>query len=284
MPGRTAATYTTQRPTQEYWKPWQNLNHMQHSRLFPRTGISGILCSILLAFWACSQPEVAPGKDPSNAKNARVLVFTYCKGYKHASITAGAQAISQLGVKNNFGVKVSQDPALFNLDSLKNFQAVLFLSTTGDILNTGQQAAFEHYIQSGGGFVGIHAAADCEYNWPWYNRLLGAYFASHPSPQQASIQVVDKTHAATRMLPDSWQRFDEWYNFKAVQPHIRVLARLDESSYQGGTHGSQHPIAWYHDFDGGRAFYTGGGHTQESFSEPLFLAHLLGGIQYALGR
>lgn len=112
--------------------------------------------------------------------------------------------------------------------------------------------------------------------------MVGAYFANHPKLQKATINVIDKNHLSTSFLPDKWERFDEWYNFKNVQSDIKVLARLDESTYEGGTMGTNHPHAWYHNFDGGRAFYTAGGHTNESYSEPLFLRHLLGGIQYAL--
>ena len=113
---------------------------------------------------------------------------------------------------------------------------------------------------------------------------MGAYFASHPAIQQATVRVNNKAHAATRHLPDSWPRTDEWYNFRDTHPTVTVLATLDESTYSGGTNGANHPIAWYHAYDGGRAFYTAGGHTTESYSEPLFVQHLLGGIQYATGE
>src|SRR5687768_18263177 len=139
-----------------------------------------------------------------------------------------------------------------------------------NVLDADQQVAFERYIQAGGGYAGVHAAADTEYDLPWYNRLVGAYFHSHPRNQKAVINVVDKNHPSTSFLPDKWERYDEWYNFKSIQPGLKVVATLDESSYEGGTNGDFHPIAWYHEFDGGRAFYTGGGHTRESFSEPLF--------------
>jgi type 1 glutamine amidotransferase len=152
------------------------------------------------------------------------------------------------------------------------------------VLNDAQQAAFEQYIRSGKGFVGIHAATDTEYDWPWYNRLVGAYFSSHPAIQPAVVRVINKTHSSTSFLPDAWSRTDEWYNFRNIQPTITVLATLDETTYIGGTNGTNHPIAWYHSYDGGRAFYTAGGHTAESYREPLFLRHLLGGIQYAIGQ
>jgi type 1 glutamine amidotransferase len=160
----------------------------------------------------------------------------------------------------------------------------VFLSATQDVLSDAQQTAFEQYIRSGKGFVGIHAATDTEYDWPWYNRLVGAYFNGHPATQPAAIRVSAPRHAAIRHLPAAWLRTDEWYNFRSVNPDIRVLATLDESIYTGGTNGANHPIAWYHAFEGGRAFYTAGGHTAESYAEPLFVQHLLGGIQYAMGE
>ena len=132
--------------------------------------------------------------------------------------------------------------------------------------------------------MGVHSATDTEYDWQCYNNLVGAQFLSHPHIQNATIRIADANHAATKMLPTNWERRDEWYNFKNIQPQIQVLAFLDETTYAGGIHGTNHPIAWYHYFDGGRAFYTAGGHTSESYSEPLFLEHLLGGIQFVAGK
>nr|WP_236634453.1 ThuA domain-containing protein [Pedobacter antarcticus] len=160
----------------------------------------------------------------------------------------------------------------------------MFLNTTGDVLNDVQQQAFEQYIKAGGGYVGVHAATDTEYEWPWYGKLVGAYFVKHPEQQVASLVVKDRKSAATAHLPATWSRKDEWYNFKNINPDIKVLIELDEKSYKGGSNGAFHPIAWYHDYDGGRAFYTGLGHVDESYTDPLFLKHLLGGIQYAMGQ
>ena len=216
----------------------------------------------------------------------RVLVFSKTKGWKHTSIPFGIAALQKLGRENSFRVDTTKNSNYFTDDSLKNYQAVVFLSTTGNVLNPVQQAAFERYIQAGGGYMGIHAAADTEYDWPWYNKLVGAYFASHPlNPgiRTATIDVTDKKHPSTAHLPDHWERKDEWYNYKSFYTDLNVLANLDENSYEAGTNGSNHPIAWYHEFDGGRAFYTGGGHEDSSFSEPLFVQHLLGGLTYAMG-
>ncbi|GAB3202236.1 hypothetical protein GCM10027293_27340 [Pontibacter aydingkolensis] len=229
------------------------------------------------------------GDSPTPAEEAdetalRLLVFSKTNGYRHESIPDGVVAIQKLGQEHQVLVTATEDAAYFMADSLKEFKAVVFLSTTRDVLNPVQQTAFEKYIQAGGGFVGIHAATDTEYDWPWYNKLVGAYFESHPQVQQATIEVLDKTHPATTHLPEKWERTDEWYNFRDINPKIKVLAMLDEKSYQGGKNGDQHPIAWYHEYDGGRAFYTGLGHTTQSYSEPLFLQHIWGGIWYAMGQ
>jgi cytochrome c len=219
-----------------------------------------------------------------NADKPKVLVFSKTSGWHHASIPAGIAAIQKLGGENGYNVDTTTNGARFSDDQLKQYQAVIFLNTTGNVLNGEQQAAFERYIQAGGGYAGVHAAADTEYDWPWYGKLAGAYFESHPNEEgTAIIDITDKNHPATAGLPDQWKRADEWYNYKSIYSDIKVLATLDESSYAGGTNGSNHPIAWYHEYDGGRAFYTGCGHREESYSDTVFLKHLQGGIQYAMG-
>ncbi len=221
------------------------------------------------------------------ASPPRILIFSKTKGWKHTSIPFAIAAIQKLGNANGFSVDTTKNAALFTDENLKQYATIIFNSTTGNVLNGEQQAAFERYIQAGGGYVGIHAAADTEYDWPWYGKLMGAHFSSHPhnpNVRKATVDVTDKTHLATKMLPDRWERTDEWYNYRSFYSGINVLADLDESTYEGGTNGANHHISWYHEFDGGRAFYTGGGHTDESFSEPLFLSHLLGGIKYSMGN
>ncbi len=213
-----------------------------------------------------------------------VLVFSKTKGYRHKSINVGKPAIMKMGSENKFKVDTTEDASLFTLDNLKKYKTVIFLSTTGDVLDSTQQLAFQQYIRQGGSYVGIHAAADCEYNWPWYNQLCGAYFLAHPKQQNAEVDVVDKKFIATKMLPDVWKRFDEWYSYKNIESGLNVVAKLDEKTYEGGKNGDNHPIAWYREFDGGRTFYTGLGHTDESYSEDLFLQHVLGGIKWAMGR
>ena len=219
-----------------------------------------------------------------NAQAFKVLVFTKTAGFRHGSIPAGIQAIQQLGSQNNFSVDATEDASQFTEQNLAQYAAIIFLSTTGDILNASQQAAFEAYIRAGGGYVGIHAASDTEYSWPWYGELVGAYFDSHPAIQEATIEVADQLHPSTNFLAKYWTRRDEWYNFnRNPRGEVHVLATLDESTYTGGNMGHDHPTAWCHEYDGGRAWYTGGGHTNASFSEANFVNHILGGILYAAG-
>jgi type 1 glutamine amidotransferase len=219
------------------------------------------------------------------AKTPKILVFSKTAGFHHSSIPAGMAAIIKLGQENNFLADTTTDSTKFTDANLKQYAAVVFLSTTGNVLSDEEQAAFEHFIQSGKGYVGVHAATDTEYDWPWYNKLVGAYFKSHPKQQNAVLNIVDTTFIATKSLPHVWKRFDEWYNFKQTQWNdVHVLITIDETSYTGGENGSPHPMSWYHSYDGGRAFYTELGHTDESYSDPLYLGHLLGGIKYAIGK
>jgi type 1 glutamine amidotransferase len=222
--------------------------------------------------------------NPVTAKNYKILVFAKTAGFHHESIHVGLPALQQLGADHNFAVDTTTNSAQFTSANLKQYAAVVFLNTTGDVLNDEQQAAFKQYISSGGGFVGVHAASDTEYGWPWYGQLVGAYFVNHPKQQEATLNVIDRQTIATRHLAEKWVRKDEWYNFKDIQAGLKILITLDERTYTGGTNGEAHPMAWYHDFEGGRSFYTGLGHVDASYSDPLFLKHLLGGIQYAMGQ
>lgn len=211
-----------------------------------------------------------------------MLVFSKTKGYRHESIEAGKEAIIALGKQHGFEVDTTENADLFNEENLKRYQTIIFLSTTMDVLDVVQQADFKRFIEAGGGFVGIHAAADTEYEWPWYGKLLGAYFKSHPETQEATVKKVSAF--GTNTSPDTWTRTDEWYNYKKISPDIHVIYNLDETSYKGGENGESHPIAWYHEFEGGRSFYTGMGHTKESYTDSVYLDHLLQGIKYALGE
>lgn len=250
---------------------------------FPKNLRSLILLTLIsvMGLWSCQNKR---SSDP------KVLIFSKTAGYHHQSIPTGIAAIQKLGAENGFAVDTTTNSEMFTDENLKQYSAVIFLSTTSDVLNNYQEADFERYIQAGGGYVGVHAAADTEYEWGWYNRLVGGYFSDHPgindpnpNVQPGKVNVVDASNASTSFLPSTWDRTDEWYSYKKMNPDVNVLLTLDEDSYKGGMDMGTHPIAWYHDYDGGRAFYTGGGHTDESYSEELFLKHLLAGIQYAIG-
>jgi type 1 glutamine amidotransferase len=211
-------------------------------------------------------------------------VFTKTAGFRHDSIPAAIAAVQQLGAQNGFGVDQTEDAGVFTDANLARYRAVMFLLTTGDVLNDTQQAAFQRYIEAGGGFVGVHSAADTEHDWPWYGGLVGTYFLSHPAIQTAQIDVADPRDPSTAGLPAVWTRTDEWYNFTSnPRPSVHVLMTVDERTYDpgDGAMGADHPISWWHAYDGGRSWYTALGHTDSTYSEPLFLSFLLGGIRYA---
>ncbi len=216
-------------------------------------------------------------------KPQQVLIFSKTVKFRHSSIEVGTQSLTTLLESKNITVKSTEDANYFNEDSLKQFSTVIFLNTTGDILSHIQQADFERYIQAGGGFVGIHSATDTEYDWQWYNNLVGAYFNGHPKIQEASLKTLAHDDACCRHLAEAWTITDEWYNFKSINPDIDVLMEIDESSYEGGTNGENHPVVWKHEYDGGRSFYTALGHREELYSDPLFLQQVLGGVEYAMG-
>ncbi|WP_081686373.1 PKD domain-containing protein [Candidatus Solirubrobacter pratensis] len=234
----------------------------------------------------------------------RALVFSKTAVFRHDSIPAGIAAIKSLGTTSNFQVDATEDGSMFRDDILSHYKVVIFLSTTGDVLTDDQQAAFERYVRAGGGYVGIHSAADTEYKWAWYGQLVGAYFRNHPNgTPAANVLVEDTTDPSDAGLPATWARTDEWYNYQSpVNPvengggddydprnttGIHVLLKVDESSYAeaDGSDGvdDDHPISWCHRYDGGRSWYTGMGHTQASFQEAGFLSHILAGIRIAAG-
>lgn len=267
------------------------------------TRVHGLLALVALsALIGCGQEPSSPAVSSSGSAEtamsagekqsiagAKILVFTKTAGWRHDSIPAGIAALEKMAGEHQFTVTASEDAALFTDADLSQFNAIVFLNTTLNVLDENQELAMERYIQAGGGFVGIHAAADTEWegDWFWYRNLVGAVFKNHPNTpsnvQQATVNIVDKKHAATEQLADTITVADEWYNYRDMYEFINVVAKVDESTYQGGEHDHDHPISWYHDYDGGRAFYTGMGHTSEMFSNPDFLQHLLGGMTYAIG-
>jgi len=234
-----------------------------------------VLIFIGVLFFSCN----------SNNQEAHVLVFSKTAGYRHTeAIQVGKNVFLDLGEKYNFLVDTTEDASVFNEENLKKYRAIIFLNVSGEVLNTEQRNSLKRYIEAGGGFMGIHGSTDAERDWPWYGKLIGAYFESHPSDpnvREGTYVIQDKNHPATKFLPDTWERRDEFYDFKKVNPDINVLIEIDESTYQTGSTGI-HPAVWYHEFDGGRSFYTAMGHTRETYEEPLFVQTLWGGLKYVM--
>ena len=217
-----------------------------------------------------------PEREPSNT----VLIFTETQGYRHISIEHAVQVLTALLEADGLQVVHAEDSAIFNQPIATSVSALVFLSTTGDVLSNNQQATIRQFVESGGGWLGIHAAADAEYNWPWYESLVGAWFDSHPAIQEATIEV-NTSHPVTAMLPPSWTRRDEWYDFQTPPPDDSlILMYVNENSYEGGKMGLNHPIAWAQQIGEGRSLYTACGHTAESYNEPLFQAHLMAAIRW----
>ncbi|MEV3857277.1 ThuA domain-containing protein [Streptomyces sp. NPDC050095] len=250
--------------------PWNRLNR----------ACAVLACVVALVF---AVPTAPAGAD--DAASFDVLVFSRTAGFRHDSIPAGIDALRAIGAGNDFTVTATEDPAAFTTANLSAYEAVVFLSTTGDVLDDSRQNALQTYVDSGGGYIGVHAAADTEYDWPYYGQLVGAWFKSHPAIQQATVVTEDRTHPATAHLAAIWSRTDEWYNYHTdPRATVHVLQSLDESSYSGGEMAGDHPITWCHPQGQGRSFYTGLGHTAESYADPAFRALLLGAVRYAAGQ
>lgn len=232
-------------------------------------------------------PDERPRENGGRpARSPAVLVFTRTLGYRHASIEDGVVALKSIAAERGWHIEHSEEASRFADAELETFDVVVFLNTTGDVLSEEQQTAFERFIRSGKGFVGVHAASDTEYDWPFYGELVGAYFRAHPAVQSASLSV-EVEHPSTEGLPSPWTRTDEWYGFQRnPRSDVTVVLALDEASYSpgDGTMGDDHPVAWFHSFEGGRAFYTALGHTRESYQEPLFLRHLMGAVEWAAAQ
>ena len=217
---------------------------------------------------------------PAFAQN--IMVFSKTNGFRHKSIESGKLALEKMANAEKWSITFTEDSLAFTSERLSKLDVVVFLNTTGVILGEKEKQVFKEYIQNGGGFVGIHSATDTEKSWSWYKNLVGATFKSHPKVQKAVVRVVNKKHPATKGLKEHWTRTDEWYNFMGpVKRHCVVLAELDVNSYKGSEMNGVHPIAWFHDFQGGRSFYTGMGHTDDSYTEEAFLDHVKGGILWA---
>ncbi len=244
--------------------------------------------SLALLTFFCVGIMMLHAQNPNPLQGKRVLIFSKTAGYRHSSIPYCTKAFQDMAKANGFEVDTTENGARFNEENLKKYKVVIFNSTTGNVLTEPQQIAFERYIQAGGGFMGIHSAADTEYDWAWYGKLVGGYFTNHPGKSVSNVQngkfiIKDRTHISTNFMPETLEHKDEFYSFKNFNPDVKVLFTVDENSYKEGTMGDFHPMAWYHEYDGGRAFYSNWGHTHETFSEEIPLKHFLGGLQWAAG-
>jgi len=234
---------------------------------------------------------VASSSTLKAQKQFKALIVTTTNGWHHESLHSGVIAIKELATRNLFDAVLFEDPGSFNDKFLQQFQVVILLNTTGDIFDPEQQKVFERFIQSGKGYVGIHSASDTEYEWDWYTKLVGRMFHIHPAVQTAKMQILDSTFPGLQGFEHGKLWTDEWYEFsnaKALDLHD-ILA-VDETTYnakadwgakKGVGMGNVHPVAWYHNYDGGRSFYTALGHVPANFSNEAFLNHLYAGILWA---
>lgn len=247
---------------------------------------SFLLSTIIVLISLCCTHMTAQNRGQFN-----VLLFTKTAGFHHESILDGVSAIRNLAKKHHFSVDWQEMTSRFTEDGLSNYDAIIFLNTTGDVLNDEQQVAMEKFIQSGKGFVGIHSASDTEYDWEWYTKMVGHMFYIHPKIQTAKLRVVNANFPGMETMPSSRVWTDEWYQYQdATVDDLNYLITVDETTFDpkvqwgekiGNGMGEFHPISWYHDYDGGRAFFTGMGHVPATFSDPVFLDHLYGGIWWA---
>lgn len=272
-----------------------------------RAAVGTAIGALALAGTAVIPSQAAPAPDAAQAAPYKVLVVGKTLGFRHSHIDDTTNAVIKLGQENGFTVDVwdPAQPALTmastpftTADSLGQYKTILFASPVDGtnnqdparprLLNDTELAALQGYIHDGGGFVGLHAATDSMHAVPWYSDLTGgsARFRNHPAQQTATMRVESPTHPSTEMLPKAWIRFDEWYNFTAnPREDVHVLLTLDEATYNpgSGSMGADHPLAWCHNFEGGRSWYEGAGHVDAAYTDPTFLAHLLGGIEWTAG-
>jgi len=284
-------------------------------------GLAALVLGFGAASAGAAGPAAAPGSAPDagQADDYKVLVVGKTLGFRHSHIDETTHAIIDLGRESGFTVDVWDPPnssggwwgpgspgqpdltmtstPFTSSENLSKYATIVFASpvdntnglnpSTPRLLDDSELAAFQGYIRGGGGYVGLHAATDTMHTVPWYSKLSGggARFVNHPAQQTATMRVEDPTHPSTEHLPRAWVRFDEWYNFSSnPRDSVRVLLTLDESTYSGGRMGADHPISWCHNFEGGRSWYEGAGHVDSSYSDPVFLEHLKGGIEWTAGK
>jgi uncharacterized protein len=251
----------------------------------PRRTKLGLLALALSAL-TLSAPVTAADK-------AKVLIYSGSTGFRHDSIPAGVEAVKAIATKLGYTFDATEDPEVFTADKLASYKAIVFVSNTTDPKKPESEwfvgpkrDALVGFLKDGKGVVGLHAAADSHYHWRWYGQMMGGYFERHPKGTPKATQtVVDTRHAATRKLPKTVTRNDEWYYYKDFNPLMHVLITVDPATIgDGEADANPNPLVWYHEFGGGRVFYNGLGHTSESYSEPYLIDLISGGLEYAVGK
>jgi type 1 glutamine amidotransferase len=255
----------------------------------PSAAVVALLCSIVLAPLAFT-PSAA-------AAEQRILVYTrnYTpdgKGYVHDNIASSVEAIKKMGAEKGFAIDVSDDPAVFTESNLKQYAAIVFSNSNNQAFSSdAQRDAFKHYIESGGGFVGLHSASGSERDWPYFWSVLGGKFAAHPKMQAFTVQVADPGFPAVKQLPTQFQWTDECYFIDHLNSDIHPvlvtdrtkLDALDKMKIDVSSFPNPLPLAWYHQFDGGREFYLALGHNKEDYANPTLYGIIENGILWAMG-
>ena len=241
-----------------------------------------------------AHPPKVSVRRANSLTGKKILVYTKNgEGFVHDNIANSVRALKKLGRENGFLVDATDSASIFTSPDLDTYDAIVFSNTNNKTFdNERQKVAFQEYIRSGKGFVGIHSATGSERSWPWYWKLVGGKFVRHPRFQRFEVEVIDKNHPSTDFLPDVWVREDECYFINKLNPanHILLAARLpdivDEKKveYPGDTFGEYVPLSWCHEFDGGRQWYTALGHAIEHYDDPTFMRHILGGIEWVTRR
>jgi uncharacterized protein len=231
---------------------------------------------------------------PAAAKDkGKVLIYSGSTGFRHDSIPAGVAAMKEIATKLGYTFDASEDPEVFTAEKLEAYKVIVFVSTTTDPKKPesewfvgARRDALVGFLKDGKGVVGIHAAGDSHYHWPWYGQMIGGYFERHPKGTPKGTQtVVDSKHPATAKLPRTITRNDEWYYYKDFNPLMHVLITVDPATIGNGEADvNPNPVVWYHQFGGGRVFYSGLGHTSESYGEKYIIDLLTGGLKYAAGK
>lgn len=234
--------------------------------------------------------------DPVNWKKVKVLVYTKNgKGYVHDNIPNAVRSIQRMGQENGFRVDTSARPEVFTEANLRQYSALIFTSTNNDVFdNDGQRLAFRRYIESGGGFVGIHSVVGTERNWTWFKRMMGGTFLWHPKHQLFRLRVLATQHPSMKGVPTVWERADECYFLKELSPGPTVVlaselgslnpAEAEKIKASAGTYTNLYPSAWYYDYDGGHTWCTMLGHAKTDYDEPMFVNHIFQGIRYVVSQ